>query len=573
MSDNKRTQKLAVVFVGVLALVVIARGVWPAWIAPLLDTEGTIARLDEELGELNAFEQRFMDAALKYKGFVSRVGATDAGVVRDELHSRLIAMIRDHELGDWRLTPRNPAVNRKTGWTALGFTVSGEAPLKNVLEFLKELYELPQVVRIVDPRVVDATSLREKNRDNVKLSAGIEAIVLNGVIPTFKEPLKAEDLSQPDTFVRHRDVDIQLVSAAKPFMEYEKPPKPPPPPPPPPPKEKEKVVAPPPPPPPKYRWDGNWRLVGTSKKHAGADNEVSLALVEEEGGRGGQKRKFVSTGEDFDGGKLLAVQPRAALVRREDGEFVYPLGELFVSAMTLDQAGADPLLTRALETFRQELAPEEEPGLTPDGRRGRNSTDAGSQETRPGAPSSSSAGVGGNPQAAPPESPSAGGGDPAPSPTPFEGIDLSPLESLIEKQAAKVDAEKAGAASGGDVSGGPPPDGTDDANEADEADAKTSDPSAGKTNAGESDSPTRNAEKAGKTESSGPDGGIRKAGADSHSDPAVPSGPSGEKDAAPKSEKSGKGAKSGKGGKDDKSPVGKPAGEKFPDDKKDGKGG
>lgn len=82
-----------------------------------------------------------------------------------------------------------------------------------------------------------------------------------------------------------------------------------------------------------------------------------MALVSSSGGRSSGETKTVQGGEEFDGGTLVEVQPRGALVKREDGQFIYRLGEEFNAAVPLAQAEGFESLKDVARRLDEERAP------------------------------------------------------------------------------------------------------------------------------------------------------------------------------------------------------------------------
>ncbi len=353
---DKRTKTLAIVFGAMLGVVVFARAIWPRWVKPMLDTDARLTELTEEYDALAAFERNYQDAVMTYKALAGRVGSMKAGDVKDDLQERLNALLQKHKLAQGRISARNISTDRKTGWKTLAFNISGEGPLLSALKFMRDVYELPHVLRVIDPKLVPQSGSRtSKKVDKVKLSLAVQALVLPSP-PILRQGLVSADLEQPENYIRHRGVDLQFVSARKPFLEYVKPTQPRPKPTPKPPvKKAARPQVKPPPPPKEYRWKGRWRLVACWKDYS--TSEVYWAKVEDQGSRSSDKERDVAAGGDFDGGELLVVREVGALVRREDGDFIYPLGESFTHALHLSQAEDYPELRLEADLLQQNLTP------------------------------------------------------------------------------------------------------------------------------------------------------------------------------------------------------------------------
>jgi len=73
-----------------------------------------------------------------------------------------------------------------------------------------------------------------------------------------------------------------------------------------------------------------------------------------------KENKYYKAGDDFDGGKLIFVHQRGALVHRIDGYFVYPLGNLLESPLPVDSADEYPELQSAAEKHKALLEADRE---------------------------------------------------------------------------------------------------------------------------------------------------------------------------------------------------------------------
>ena len=51
--------------------------------------------------------------------------------------------------------------------------------------------------------------------------------------------------------------------------------------------------------------------------------------------------EYYKIGQDFDGGKLVALYPTGALVHRKDGYFIYPIGSYLDEDFSIVSTGAD----------------------------------------------------------------------------------------------------------------------------------------------------------------------------------------------------------------------------------------
>lgn len=349
---NKRTRILTMAFGGLILLWFLSGVAYPRWVRPLLNIENDIVELRDKLDEAAAFNERYELACREYTKLASRNGALQVASFKGSLHRRLEALAHDHHLDDLKVIPKRETRYGKTECWVVGFSVSGQQRLEDVLKFMRSLYELPPVLRIVDPKLSPVTPPRgEKAPDLVKVTLDVQALLLPPrPHPRLDFQLAKKDLgSAPDRVVRHHNPDIVALAQRKPFMEYESP-----------------VVRPVEPTKPTNthvpreelvrakRWPGKWRVIAISQMH---EPEMARVLV----GDGASKtspQKYISPGQEMDGGILEAVNTRAVLVRRDDGIFVYGLGEEFSKAVKAEQAGRHPDLQAKAATL-QPLTPEE----------------------------------------------------------------------------------------------------------------------------------------------------------------------------------------------------------------------
>jgi hypothetical protein len=338
---NRKSRILTWVFVAAVAYTAVAKLVYPRWIRPFFTYDERIVKEKERLEVLEEMEDRVKTARFAYRAYCERNGSVDPDTVRNELKTTLDALIERHGLKEaTAVPPRRMVEDRKTGLQTMQFHLSAEGPLKDVVAFLKDVEELPQVARLRSPRIAPASSSsRNKDEDRFALRATLEAAVL----PKMKVVgmLTDSQLRQPPAHVRHQDRPYAMVWEREPFFEY-KPPAPPPPPPP------VRVVEKSPPRPVKpvdHRWKDRAQLqvVMALLTLVGEEQRGEVMLCDARS----RDERYVSVGEDFDGGKLLFVHQRGVLVGREDGVFVYPLGERLNNPIQVAQAAEFPELQAA----------------------------------------------------------------------------------------------------------------------------------------------------------------------------------------------------------------------------------
>lgn len=333
---DKRTKILGITFAVLIAVWVGYKTVYAWWVVPLVRIEQDIEKLRAQESEAAEFNAQYEFAQKDYEKLVSRVGTLELGELKDDLHHRIEDLAHEYALEDLKVTPKREQRYGKTDALELGFAVSGQQKLESVLGFLREVYELPHVLRVVDPKLSPILPPRgEKAKDLIKLTLDIQALLLPArprAALAYTVDLKKLP-PQPKTFVRHGEPDIVKLASAKPFLEYEpekpagskppidtgsKTPKPP-----------DPLVCKP--------WSGRWRVVAISMMH---DPEGASVLVQDTARATNRKR--IHIGQEFDGGMLEAASTRGALVRYHDKIYVYPLGEEFSRRVEAGAADAFP---------------------------------------------------------------------------------------------------------------------------------------------------------------------------------------------------------------------------------------
>jgi Tfp pilus assembly protein PilO len=358
---EKRTKILTVLFGVLVGSAVLVKGAFPRWIQPLLQIDARLEEHRTELAELERWEARVLQAKYRYRDYASRVGSMDPVNVQNRVKERLDELVERNQLENASVSPpRRINTDRKTDLSRMMFSVTAEGKLEATVKFLRDVAELPYLLRLDNPKLQPASeSRRDRDKDRIRLDTSIELLVL----PQY-EPLKVEladaQLVQPASFVRHLDRDYSEIWKAKPFLEYQKPP------PVRPRREPEvKVEKPEPRPEPvepvrSKRWPNRDRLqvvmpLRTSYGNGQSRQEVMLYDTRE------KETIVVPTGEDFDGGSLLYVHQSGVLVGREDGDFVYPIGEPLSRPIPLADASGFPELQAAWQRIQRETPAVDEP--------------------------------------------------------------------------------------------------------------------------------------------------------------------------------------------------------------------
>lgn len=200
------------------------RMVYPRWIKPLLTIDDRVADRRQRLKELRADQDVVDRAAEEYMALVARVGTFDVNRTQTTMLDRIGALTAKNKLESVSVTPARPKSDRKTGLTRLVVTVKAIGTLRSGVEFLKDLAEISQVVRVGNAVFSPAGQKRKaRGKPRLNLRVPIEVIVLSqqkvvGTIDLAK-------LEKPESFERHQGRNYAMIWDMKPFSEYV-PPKP-----------------------------------------------------------------------------------------------------------------------------------------------------------------------------------------------------------------------------------------------------------------------------------------------------------------------------------------------------------
>lgn len=221
---DRRTKILASIFGGFVFLIFVDRVIRPRWIDPILSIDDRIAERQKKLDALRADQEAVKRAVDDYKAFAARAGSFKPYQVQTAILDRLSSLIEKNKLENVNVTPARPRVDPKTGLARMVITVKAVATLPSAVAFLRDIAELPQLVRIGNAAIMP-TSQRLRGRGQPKMSIRIPIEVL--VIPQQKVAgtIDLEKIERPTSFVRHSDRNYSTIWSLKPFSEYV-PPKP-----------------------------------------------------------------------------------------------------------------------------------------------------------------------------------------------------------------------------------------------------------------------------------------------------------------------------------------------------------
>ncbi len=214
-----RLTKTMSALLGILVLYgLVSTVVYPRWVEPLLTIDQRIADRRKEYDELQALEDEVGRAKEAYRSFVSRVGSFDVGKVETAIRARLNELIEKHQLQAAKVSPRKPRVDRKTHVTTIEIMVTSVGTLQSAVEFLKDVAEFPQLVRVGNTAIYPASrSRRKQGEQRMNLRVPIKVLVL----PQHRIVGRLEEsrLQQPERFVRHADRNYSAIWSGKPFTQ------------------------------------------------------------------------------------------------------------------------------------------------------------------------------------------------------------------------------------------------------------------------------------------------------------------------------------------------------------------
>lgn len=216
---DRRTKILAGGFGAVIAFVMLARVVYPGWIRPLLTIDDRVREKQDELAKLEEVQAAVDKARIEYRDFVARTGSFDFGKVETAIRDRLNTLIEKHKLENANTAPSRPVEDRKTGLTKSVITVTAVGSLESAVNFMKDVAEMPELVRLGNPTLSPASSGRRADaKDKINMRVPIDVLVL----PKNKTAgtIEPGTLAKVDSFVRHAGQEYSLIWERTPFTPY-----------------------------------------------------------------------------------------------------------------------------------------------------------------------------------------------------------------------------------------------------------------------------------------------------------------------------------------------------------------
>lgn len=329
------------VFLTVGAGIVLIKYVYPATVKSAIDLPAQVTKAQKEYRKLQKDRTKLEDELkIKYQNYVMRTGGIDANAVEQDLWDRVFDLIQKSHLREPGINPKSVSTDKKSSVQTVIVTLRAKGRFRDCVEFVRGFYELPYIARLDDLKITPTEARGQVNHDEATLSGEIQALVL---------PMEARfgppDDPQPETVKKYANPPqaYQDLASARPFTPFfERPPPTPTPIP-----ETNIVRAPTPPPAPEMPRDpdANDTVVRMTMKY-GVD-EVRLVNTKT------KEAQYVTLGESLDGGELVMVHLRGAVVHKQTpkkdfGYYVYPRGARLTEAMPLDQAGSEPEIRLAM---------------------------------------------------------------------------------------------------------------------------------------------------------------------------------------------------------------------------------
>lgn len=216
---DRRSKILAGAFGVFTAFLLIQRVVYPQWIEPSLSIDQRIAERQRDLDKLETLEEEVKRAKHHYRELVARNGSFSIGRIETEVRGRINKLIEKHHLTNMQVSRTKPARVGKTGLKRMRLVVKAGASLQSAVEFLRDMSELPQLIRIENARLYPAGSSRKRTgRRPVNLTVPIDLWLMpqHPIVGRIDE----SSLTPPEVVVRHEDRPYSSLWEGRPFSEY-----------------------------------------------------------------------------------------------------------------------------------------------------------------------------------------------------------------------------------------------------------------------------------------------------------------------------------------------------------------
>lgn len=217
---DRRTKILASLFGLAIVYILGVQVVYPRWIEPVFSLKKRIAEKSDTLTDLEQQEKRVSQAVTEYRQYMERAGFGDAAKIEVELRDRLNKLIEKHALNEATVSAARNLKDAKSGMERISLDVTAEATFPAAVSFLKDVTELPQVLRLGNVKFAKGTASRGvRDSDRVNLTVPLELLI--PAPQKFVGPLDEAKAKSHDTFVRHQGRDYSAIWDRKPFLEHE----------------------------------------------------------------------------------------------------------------------------------------------------------------------------------------------------------------------------------------------------------------------------------------------------------------------------------------------------------------
>lgn len=322
MLRKETTTRLALAVLSVLAVGVPTA--YSGWVRGLFSLDERVAERRNVLMELLASQRAAHELRHEFGDIVQRTGVASALESEISIRERLNQLLIEHQMIEAVVTPSRAVEDPKSGLVRVPITVTARGTMRATVGLLKDVAELPGLVRVTNPAITPNAAVRSGGlSDSMSLRLPLELMVLPST-GSFACGEK-HDSTRPDgPTVRHLNRDYSTIWNPNPFSEP----------------QPEKVLV--------YidRTDNKdrketkvnvtdtliscphpqklaERIVMTLARDDDFSDRVEEIMVSDVHSN---KSRIVKVGEAFDGGRLVKVNSRQAYVEREGAYYSYALG-------------------------------------------------------------------------------------------------------------------------------------------------------------------------------------------------------------------------------------------------------
>ena len=218
---DKRTRQLSIAFGSLIVCALVYKVVYPTWIEPLTTLEERTAVARRELDKLEEYEAEVRQAKDDYRDLVERIASFDATEIQNALGVKLNDLIKKHKFQDADTSRRRGKPDRKNKIVKSSITVKGRTDLASAIGFLRDIAELPELIRVGKPSMSPVRSSSRKGPQKGPQLVNLTVPIEYWVLPQDKYigRLDKADLIQPVRVVRHDGRNYSLISKRNPLTE------------------------------------------------------------------------------------------------------------------------------------------------------------------------------------------------------------------------------------------------------------------------------------------------------------------------------------------------------------------